>query len=53
MGKTHLFLIKYLTDDNPRFENSSKIRRDIKRIKQKKVLEIPNEPKQLKKQLRA
>ncbi len=33
----------YLTDDNPRFENPDKIRRDIKKgIKNKKVVEIPN-----------
>ncbi len=33
----------YLTDDNPRFENSNKIRRDIKRGINKKIFtEIPN-----------
>ncbi len=33
----------YLTDDNPRFENPDKIRRDIKKgIKNKKVVEISN-----------
>ena len=33
----------FLTDDNPRFENPKKIRKDIKKnISSKKVLEIPN-----------
>jgi len=33
----------YLTDDNPRFENPEKIRRDIKKsINKKKVIEISN-----------
>ena len=33
----------YLTDDNPRFEQASKIRKDIKKgIKKQKVLEFPN-----------
>ena len=33
----------YLTDDNPRFENPNKIRRDIKKgIKKIKVIEVPN-----------
>ena len=37
----------YLTDDNPRFENSNKIREDIKKgIKRKsKIFEIPNRAK--------
>ena len=37
----------YLTDDNPRFENSHKIRRDIKKgiKKGKKIKEIPNRAK--------
>jgi len=36
----------YLTDDNPRFENPNKIRRDIKKgIKSKKVIEISNRSK--------
>ena len=36
----------FLTDDNPRFEKPSKIRRDIKKgIKKKKVIEIPNRSK--------
>ena len=33
----------YLTNDNPRFENPQKIRRDIKKgIKKKKITEISN-----------
>jgi len=33
----------YLTDDNPRLEHPSKIRRDIKKgIKKQKVIELPN-----------
>ncbi|MDA9643723.1 UDP-N-acetylmuramoyl-L-alanyl-D-glutamate--2,6-diaminopimelate ligase [Candidatus Pelagibacter sp.] len=33
----------YLTDDNPRFENPSKIRRDVKKgVKKQKIYEIPN-----------
>ena len=36
----------YLTDDNPRNENPSKIRKDIKRgIKKTKIYEIPNRKK--------
>ena len=36
----------YLTDDNPRFEDPNKIRRDIKKgIKKKKIFEIPNRAK--------
>ena len=36
----------YLTDDNPRFENPKKIRRDIKKgINNKKVIEISNRAK--------
>ena len=37
----------YLTDDNPRFENSQKIRRDIKKgiKKGKRIKEIPNRAK--------
>ncbi len=36
----------FLTDDNPRFENPKKIRKDIKiGIKRKKVIEIPNRAK--------
>ena len=36
----------YLTDDNPRYENPLKIRRDIKRgIKKKNVIEISNRAK--------
>ena len=36
----------YLTDDNPRFENPNKIRKDIKKgIKKKKLLEISNRAK--------
>ena len=36
----------YITDDNPRFENPNKIRKDIKRgIKRKKIVEIPNRSK--------
>ena len=36
----------YLTDDNPRFEKPSKIRRDIKKgIKTKKIIEISNRAK--------
>ena len=36
----------YLTDDNPRFEKASKIRKDIKKgIKKQKVLEFPNRAK--------
>ena len=36
----------YLTDDNPRFENPDKIRRDIKKgIKRKKIIEISNRAK--------
>ena len=38
----------YLTDDNPRYENPLKIRRDIKRgIKKKNVIEISNRAKAL------
>ena len=33
----------YLTDDNPRYENPNKIRKDIKKgLKNKKIFEIPN-----------
>ncbi len=40
----------YLTDDNPRYENSNKIRKDIKKgIKKKKVLEIANRAKAINK----
>ena len=40
----------YLTDDNPRNENSNKIRKDIKKgIKKKKVLEIANRAKAINK----
>jgi murE/murF fusion protein len=36
----------YLTDDNPRTEQASKIRKDIKKgIKKQKVLEFPNRAK--------
>ena len=36
----------YLTDDNPRFENSGKIRKDIKKgVKKQKIYEIPNRVK--------
>ncbi len=36
----------YLTDDNPRFENPGKIRKDIKKgIKRKKIIEIPDRAK--------
>ena len=36
----------YLTDDNPRFENPNKIRKDIKKgIKKQKVVEISNRAK--------
>ncbi len=36
----------YLTDDNPRFENPNKIRKDIKKgIKNQKILEFPNRAK--------
>ena len=36
----------YLTDDNPRFENSSKIRKDIKKgVNKKKLYEEPNRAK--------
>jgi len=36
----------YLTDDNPRYENPNKIRKDIKKgIKRKKVIEISNRAK--------
>ncbi len=36
----------YLTDDNPRFENSKKIRNDVKKgIKKQKIYEIPNREK--------
>ena len=39
----------YLTDDNPRYENPNKIRRDIKKgIKKKKIKEIPNRAKAIK-----
>ena len=35
-----------LTDDNPRLENPSKIRKDIKKgIKKQKILEFPNRAK--------
>ena len=40
----------YLTDDNPRYENPNKIRRDIKKgIKRKKVIEISNRAKAISK----
>ena len=48
MGKiADLFSDKiYLTDDNPRLEQPSKIRKDIKKgIKKQKVLEFPNRAK--------
>ena len=48
MGKiADLFSDKiYLTDDNPRLEQPTKIRKDIKRgIKKQKVIEIPNRAK--------
>ena len=36
----------YLTDDNPRFENPHKIRKDIKRgVKKQKIYEVPNREK--------
>ena len=36
----------YLTDDNPRYENPKKIRKDIKRgIKKRNILEIPDRSK--------
>ena len=36
----------YLTDDNPRFENPNKIRKEIKKgIKRKNIIEIPNRTK--------
>ncbi len=39
----------YLTDDNPRFENPNKIRRDIKKgIKGKKIIEISSRAKAIK-----
>ena len=41
----------YLTDDNPRNENSNQIRKDIKKgIKIKKVIEISNRSKAITKQ---
>ena len=42
-----IMLIKiYLTDDNPRFENPDKIRKDIKKgIKKRKIIEFPNRAK--------
>jgi len=48
MGKIADFFSNkiYLTDDNPRLEQPSKIRKDIKKeIKKQKVLEIPNRAK--------
>ena len=41
----------YLTDDNPRFENPSKIRADIKKgiKKKKKIIEIPDRAKAISK----
>ena len=48
MGKiADIFADKiYLTDDNPRFENPDKIRKDIKKeIKNKEFYEIPNRAK--------
>ena len=48
MGKiAEIFSDKiYLTDDNPRFENSDKIRKDIRSgIKKTKIIEIPNRAK--------
>ncbi len=48
MGKiADIFADKiYLTDDNPRFENPSKIRQDIKRgIKNQKIFEFPDRSK--------
>ena len=36
----------YLTDDNPRFENPKKIRKDIKKgVKSQKIFEVPNREK--------
>jgi MurE/MurF fusion protein len=48
MGKIADFFADkvYLTDDNPRLENPSKIRKDIKKgIKKQKILEFPNRAK--------
>ncbi len=48
MGKiaSHLSDKIFLTDDNPRYENSKKIRNEIKKgIKKVKVIEIPNRSK--------
>jgi len=48
MGKiADIFADKiYLTDDNPRFENPNKIRKDIKKgLKKQKIYEIPNRAK--------
>jgi murE/murF fusion protein len=40
----------YLTDDNPRFESSKKIRNDIKKgIKKQKISELPNRDKAISK----
>ena len=47
MGKiANIFSNKiYLTDDNPRFENPGKIRKDIKKELKKNIYEIPNRAK--------
>jgi len=48
MGKVaDIFADKiYLTDDNPRFENPNKIRKDIKKgLKKQEIYEIPNRAK--------
>ena len=48
MGKiADIFADKiYLTDDNPRFENPNKIRKDIKKgLKKQEIYEIPNRAK--------
>ena len=40
----------YLTDDNPRNENANSIRKEIKKgIKNKKIIEIPDRKKAIKK----
>jgi murE/murF fusion protein len=43
----------YLTDDNPRFENPNKIRKDIKKgIKKRKIIEQSNRAKAISKAIK-
>ena len=42
----------YITDDNPRYENPKKIRKDIKKGIKRKVIEIPNRAKAISKAIK-